>query len=225
MKKVLLSACLCFLSLGVFAQDYKTPPQDTLVVTKVLYQMEDVPEQDWPLKEIYRNQFGFVLFDQQLDIVERKEYASAVYYKLKLYNTSEYYDLWSYELPDNILRLKIGGYQFYCYDAHRLIPFRLVEQKPQFNGGDANSFAMWVNENLVYPKEAYEDGTQGKVTVQFTIDKTGEVRDVCVLRGVHPALDKEAVRVISSSPKWTPAIYDGKPASVTYNFPVVFQLE
>jgi protein TonB len=84
---------------------------------------------------------------------------------------------------------------------------------------------MWVNENLVYPKEAYEDGTQGKVTVQFTIDKTGEVRDVCVLRGVHPALDKEAVRVISSSPKWTPAIYDGKPASVTYNFPVVFQLE
>ena len=104
------------------------------------------------------------------------------------------------------------------------IPYAQIEKKPTFNGGDAGEFSKWVAENLKYPKEAYEDGISGRVMVQFTISTDGSVRDVKVLRGVHELLDNEAVRVISSSPKWEPGIQDGKPVNVTFQFPVIFRL-
>ena len=101
--------------------------------------------------------------------------------------------------------------------------FRIVEQKPSFNGGDANEFSKWVNSRLVYPEICKEKGIQGRVTLQFTIRADGSVTNVSVLRGVHPALDKEAVRVVSSSPKWKPGRSQGKPVDVTFTFPVIFQ--
>ena len=104
------------------------------------------------------------------------------------------------------------------------IPVQLVEEKPSFMGGDANYFSKWVNENLVYPEIAKENGVQGRVTLQFTIRKDGTITNVKVLRGVEPSLDKEAVRVVSMSPKWKPGIQDDHPVSVTYTFPVIFQL-
>ena len=82
------------------------------------------------------------------------------------------------------------------------IPFQLVEEKPSFNGGDANEFSKWVNSRLVYPEIAKENGVQGRVTLQFTVNADGTVSNVKVLRGVDSSLDKEAVRVVSSSPKW-----------------------
>ena len=84
------------------------------------------------------------------------------------------------------------------------IPFQLVEEKPSFQGGDANQFSKWVNQRLVYPEIAKENGVQGRVTLQFTVEKDGTVTKVKVLRGVDPSLDKEAVRVVSMSPKWKP---------------------
>ena len=84
------------------------------------------------------------------------------------------------------------------------IPFQLVEEKPSFNGGDANEFSKWVNSKLVYPEIAKENGVQGRVTLQFTVEADGRVTNVKVLRGVDDSLDKEAVRVVSSSPKWKP---------------------
>ena len=104
------------------------------------------------------------------------------------------------------------------------VSYSLISEKPTFNGADAGEFSKWVAENLKYPKEAYEDGISGRVMVQFTISTDGSVRDVKVLRGVHELLDNEAVRVISSSPKWEPGIQDGKPVNVTFQFPVVFKL-
>ena len=80
------------------------------------------------------------------------------------------------------------------------IPFQLVEEKPSFQGGDANQFSKWVNSRLVYPEIAKENGVQGRVTLQFTVEKDGTVTKVKVLRGVDPSLDKEAVRVVSMSP-------------------------
>jgi protein TonB len=77
---------------------------------------------------------------------------------------------------------------------------------------------------LVYPEVAKENGIQGRVTLQFVVDTDGSVRDVKVIRGVDPALDKEAVRVVSSSPKWTPGRQRDKPVKVRYIFPVIFQL-
>ncbi len=104
------------------------------------------------------------------------------------------------------------------------IPFQLVEEKPSFNGGDANMFSKWVNERLVYPEIAKENGVQGRVTLQFTVEKDGKVTGVKVLRGVDPSLDKEAVRVVSMSPKWKPGKQRDRAVKVTYTFPVIFQL-
>ena len=104
------------------------------------------------------------------------------------------------------------------------VPFQLVEEKPSFQGGDTNNFSKWVNERLVYPEIAKKNRVQGRVTVQFTVEKDGSVTKVKVIRGVDPALDKEAVRVVSMSPKWTPGKQGDRVVSVTYNFPVIFQL-
>ena len=104
------------------------------------------------------------------------------------------------------------------------IPFQLVEVKPSFNGGDANEFSKWVNSQLVYPDEAKKNGIQGRVAVQFTVEPDGSVANVKVLRGVNDLLDQEAIRVISSSPKWKPGIQDGQPVRVTFTFPIIYQL-
>lgn len=104
------------------------------------------------------------------------------------------------------------------------IPFALVEEKPTFMGGDANTFTKWVNGKLVYPEIAKENGVQGRVTLQFTVNADGSVSNVIVLRGVDSSLDKEAVRIVSSSPKWKPGRQRERPVKVTYTFPVIFQL-
>ena len=104
------------------------------------------------------------------------------------------------------------------------IPFQLVEKKPTFQGGDANDFSKWVNSKLVYPEIAKENGVQGRVVLQFTVNPDGSVSGVKVLRGVDASLDKEAVRVVSSSPKWEPGRQRDRAVKVTYTFPVIFQL-
>lgn len=104
------------------------------------------------------------------------------------------------------------------------IPFQLVEEKPKFQGGDANAFSAWVAKNLNYPEIAKENGVSGRVMLQFTVNPNGTVSDVKVLRGVDPSLDKEAIRVVSSSPKWTPGKQRDRAVKVTYTFPVIFQL-
>ena len=104
------------------------------------------------------------------------------------------------------------------------VPFALVEKKPSFMGGDANEFSKWVNKHLVYPEIAKENGVQGKVILGFTVNKDGTVSNIKVLRGVDSSLDKEAIRVVSMSPKWTPGQNAGSNVKVSYTFPVVFQL-
>ena len=105
------------------------------------------------------------------------------------------------------------------------VKYSLLEAKPRFQDGDAGQFSHWVNENLKYPKEAIKDSLQGRVTLQFTIEKDGSVTDVRVLRGCAPVLDEEAIRVVSQSPKWNPGYSNGEPVRVVYNFPVLFQLK
>jgi len=139
------------------------------------------------------------------------------------------------KIDDNVLNLEddanlgveITDYVETVAEEHveeEAIPFQLVEQKPSFNGGDANEFSKWVNQRLVYPEIAKENGVQGKVMLQFTVNADGSVSNVKVLRGVDPSLDKEAVRVVSSSPKWKPGKQRDRAVKVTYTFPVVFQL-
>lgn len=104
------------------------------------------------------------------------------------------------------------------------LPFQLIEVKPRFNGGDAAEFSKWVNSQLVYPEKAKQAGIQGRVAIQFTVGADGAVRDAKVLRGVNEDLDAEALRVVSSSPRWEPGMQDGKAVPVTFTFPVFYQL-
>ena len=104
------------------------------------------------------------------------------------------------------------------------IPFVTVEQKPTFNGGDANGFAKWVNSRLVYPEVAKENGVEGRVTLQFTIGKDGRLQDVKVLNSPDESLAQEAVRVVSSSPKWEPGRQRDRTVKVSYTFPVIYRL-
>ena len=104
------------------------------------------------------------------------------------------------------------------------VPFQFADIKPGFNGGDANEFSKWVAQQVVYPENCKIEGITGRVTLSFVVSETGKVSDVKVLRGAHEDLDKEAVRVVSSSPDWTPGEKDGKKVAVTYTFPVIFKL-
>ena len=104
------------------------------------------------------------------------------------------------------------------------IPFVLVEQKPTFQGGDANDFSRWISQHLDYPEIAKANGVQGRVMVQFTVQKDGTVGNVKLLRGVDPSLDKEALRVVALSPKWEPGRQRDRSVNVTYQFPVIFVL-
>ena len=109
--------------------------------------------------------------------------------------------------------------------AGEAINFMLAETKPLFEGGDENAFASWVGEQIVYPEIAKEKNIQGRVMLSFIIDTDGFLKEITVLRGVDPALDKESIRVLSSSPRWTPGMNRGQPVAVRYNFPMVFQLK
>ena len=98
--------------------------------------------------------------------------------------------------------------------------------KPRFNGGDANEFSKWVHEHKIYPEEAKKAGIEGRVYTRFTITKEGKLTNVKLIRGVHPLLDEEAIRVIESAPQiWKPGLnYKGEPIDVNYTFPVLFDL-
>ena len=105
------------------------------------------------------------------------------------------------------------------------VPFNLLDEKPRFNGGDANEFALWVNRQLKYPPQAVKDKVEGRVLIQFTIGTDGVVRDVKLLRGVREDLDAEALKIVAASPKWEPGRQNGKAVPVHYNFPVVYKLQ
>ena len=103
--------------------------------------------------------------------------------------------------------------------------FVTVEQMPLFNGNSSGTFRDWIQKNLKYPDIASENGISGNVLISFSVNSKGDVCDVKVLRGIDPSLDKEAVRIISSSPKWTPGKQDGKNVKVIFNFTVRFVLQ
>jgi protein TonB len=103
--------------------------------------------------------------------------------------------------------------------------FFIVEDMPLFQGGPKDNFRAYIQQNLNYPPIAAENGISGRVFVQFAVNSKGEVVDVVVVRGVDPALDKEAVRVVKSSPKWTPGKQRGRPVKVQFTFPIVFVLQ
>ncbi len=102
--------------------------------------------------------------------------------------------------------------------------FQVVEEMPEFPGGMAECM-KFLGKNIKYPTISQENGVQGKVIVQFVVNKDGSVVDPVVVRSVDPYLDKEALRVINSMPKWKPGKQRGKPVRVRYTVPVTFRLQ
>ncbi|MFA6402331.1 MAG: TonB family protein [Salinivirgaceae bacterium] len=101
--------------------------------------------------------------------------------------------------------------------------FFIVENMPEFPGGDLE-LRKYINQNVSYPEIAKENGIQGRVFIQFVVNQKGEVEQVKVVRGVDPSLDKEAIRVIQSLPKWKAGSQRGKPVKVSFTVPINFQL-
>lgn len=121
-------------------------------------------------------------------------------------NTGEiYYD---YKVPEKV------------YDDR---PYDHVEQMPQFPGGDA-AMLSWISSHIRYPADAHENNIQGRVTVRFVVTKNGTVGQTQIVRSKDPSLDKEAIRVVKSLPKFTPGKHDGVPVNVWYTVPVTFKL-
>lgn len=102
--------------------------------------------------------------------------------------------------------------------------FDVVEVMPQFPGGQI-AMMKYIMENMKYPEQAMKEGIQGRVTVRFIVEKDGSISDVKPVLSVHPLLNKEAVRVVESMPKWTPGKHNGKPVRVRFNLPVMFKLK
>lgn len=102
--------------------------------------------------------------------------------------------------------------------------YEVVEQKPQFPGGDV-ALLKWISDHIRYPAMAQENNIQGRVTVQFVVTKTGSIGEVKVVRSKDPDLDKEAVRVVKSLPKFTPGKMNGHAVNVWYTLPIQFKLQ
>jgi len=102
-------------------------------------------------------------------------------------------------------------------------PFTFVEEPPMFPGG-SSALLKFIAENTKYPAEALENGIQGKVFVKFAVSADGTVKRLEITRGVHPLLDAEARRVVSSLPTWKPGRQNGKPVPVWFYLPVTFEI-
>ena len=102
--------------------------------------------------------------------------------------------------------------------------FQVVEEMPEFPGGMGECM-KFLGKNIKYPTISQENGVQGRVIVQFVVNRDGSIVDPVVVRGVDPYLDKEALRVISMMPKWKPGKQRGKAVRVKYTVPVMFRLQ
>lgn len=101
--------------------------------------------------------------------------------------------------------------------------FSVVEVMPEFPGG-VEGFMEFISNNVKYPEKAHKDGTQGRVIAQFTVEKDGSISNIHIVRSVSPELDAEAIRVLSTMPRWNPGQQRGQPVAVKYTVPVQFKL-
>ena len=100
--------------------------------------------------------------------------------------------------------------------------FYVVEKMPEYSGG-MEAFKKYISDHIQYPEKLRNNKIVGRMFVQFTVDLDGSVIDIKILRGLHPLLDNEVIRVIKHSPKWKPGTQKGKPVKVLLTVPVEFK--
>ncbi len=109
-------------------------------------------------------------------------------------------------------------------EPERVYTMAMVDDKPMFPGGD-DAMYTWINQNIHYPATAAEDAVQGRVVVEFEIAPDGTIDKAKIVRGRHPDLDRESLRLIKSMPRWIPGRVNGRPVRVVYTLPVTFKLQ
>ena len=154
-------------------------------------------------------EFGIIWKSESNDIIKAGEY--------------------SYELEADHEVLIKGSFSYnntgiseYNVNSEKI--FTVVEVMPEFSGG-INALMKYLSDNIKYPEEAKKEGIQGRVFVNFVVEKSGKVNNVNVIRGIGGGCDEEAIRVISSMPDWKPGLENGKAVRVDYNIPIKFALD
>ncbi|WP_291528365.1 M56 family metallopeptidase [Bacteroides sp. UBA939] len=102
--------------------------------------------------------------------------------------------------------------------------YEVTEVMPEYPEGGMSGFMKFLSKNIIYPEDAKKNGIQGRVMLQFVVNVDGSISNTKLLRGVHPSLDNEAIRVIGTMPNWKPGIHKGKAVRVKYTVPVMFRL-
>ncbi|MFV0344690.1 MAG: energy transducer TonB [Bacteroidales bacterium] len=100
----------------------------------------------------------------------------------------------------------------------------VIEVMPEFPGGE-RALAAWLSKTVKYPTDAQREGVEGRVTVEFVVWNDGTVKDATILRGVHPSLDNEALRVMSKMPNWQPGMQGGRAVNCKFRLPITFKLQ
>jgi protein TonB len=127
----------------------------------------------------------------------------------------------SKENPELFMEEKVEGSGELSADE---MVYTVVEEMPEYPGGEA-ALRKFISEKILYPVIAQENGIQGKVYVTFVVSADGSVKNAKIARGVDPVLDKEALRVVSTMPRWTPGKQRGKAVNVFYTIPISFILQ
>lgn len=123
-----------------------------------------------------------------------------------------------------ILALMMLGFTAGAWAQNNGKVYEVVEVAPQFPGG-TSALMSYLSSTVTYPKEAEKQDIEGRVIIQFIVEKDGSVSNANVIRGAHPLLDAEALRVINAMPKWEPGKQKGEAVRVKFNVPINFKLD
>lgn len=224
MKKIVLISLVLLISSNICKAQLNAPVQaDTLYIKSMQYNFKEIKPANWPFIYIIQNTCSFIIDGKEFHIEDSQDCGpQGIDYTLMDGNNK--YSLVKMQKKDGFA-IHFSNYILNCSPERNSNIIGLIATQPKFQGSSPNEFAKWVNQHLIYPETAKKNGIQGRVMIQYTIGKDGCVTNVSVIQGAETSLNKEAVRVVSSSPKWTPGKdEEGNPVSVTYTFPVVFQL-
>lgn len=216
----LLSAitCICLCAYG----QLPVPQQsDTLVITKMSYNYIEIQKENWPFKTVIKSPSRFIIGDQ---IITIKESRPAFYDNRKIIYYDENDGILEYKESNGVITFNYDKYILTCTKTPSEQPvYTIVDPKLSFMGKDLSYFTKWVASNYVLPDIAKESCIQGRIKVSFIVKADGSVSNVTITQSLDPAFDKEAVRVVSSSPKWSPGMIDGKPVDIQYTIPIIIR--
>lgn len=216
----LLSAitCICLCAYGQLPMPQQS---DTLIITKMSYNFVEIQKENWPFKTVIKSPSRFIIGDQ---IITIKDSRPAFYDNRKIVYYDENDGILEYIESNGVITINYANYILTCTKTPSEQPvYKLVDPKPSFMGKDLSYFTKWVASNYVFPEIFKESCIQGRIKVPFIVKADGSVSNVTITQSLDPAFDEEAVRVVSSSPKWSPGMIDGKPVDIQYTIPIIIR--